>query len=143
VIKGRFVRWAAAAVIGLATVVVLPATDALAATPTCVMERDYHKMKIPSAVNSNPVCYLRQGNRGDGVMALQKALLLCNIYDRPIVVDGIFGSETYGALRYAQRVEGIGVDGIYGKETLSNIWFPARGGGCRNASGQQRGYVDN
>lgn len=76
---------------------------------------------------------LRMGSRGPSVELLQLAL------DRagfgPLETDGIFGTQTDGALRRFQRESRIAADGVAGRETHRAIlpWYT----GCRIHSVRQ------
>jgi hypothetical protein len=96
---------------------------------------------MPAARDYSITCYSWQGHTGDGVRYLQASLRYCNVYTRPISVDGIFGTDTYNALRSAQYRAGISADGVYGRKTAASIWFLSDLGGCMNMSGAHRGYV--
>jgi lysozyme family protein len=96
---------------------------------------------MPAARDYSITCYSRQGHTGDGVRYLQASLRYCNVYTHSISVDGIFGTDTYNALRSAQRTVGISADGVYGRQTAASIWFLSDLGGCTNTSGAHRGYV--
>lgn len=57
---------------------------------------------------------LRQGDRGHRVTSLQHAL---NRHRAGLIVDGIYGPATAGAVRTFQRLAGLVVDGIAGPKT--------------------------
>jgi hypothetical protein len=77
--------------------------------------------KLP-AYNSNINCQMYKGANNSGVKALQTTLNEC--YDRNLVVDGDFGTNTKNALMYAQGVERLSKDGGYGEETRNGIgWY--------------------
>ncbi|PYZ97818.1 hypothetical protein CR205_04275 [Alteribacter lacisalsi] len=58
---------------------------------------------------------LKRGDRGAGVVRLQKKLMASGVNSGP--VDGLFGVLTETALRHFQKVRRLRVDGIYGAET--------------------------
>ena len=58
---------------------------------------------------------VRTGNRGEDVKTLQTKLNALG-YDCGDV-DGIFGAKTYAAVVAFQKAMGIGVDGIVGSQT--------------------------
>ncbi len=62
------------------------------------------------------------GSRGDEVSNIQKKLKQWGYYDGK--VDGIFGYQTYKAVRYFQYKNGLKVDGVVGAETLSALGLP-------------------
>lgn len=62
---------------------------------------------------------LRDGDRGDGVAALQRLLREAG-FD-PVKIDGIFGPLTEGAVRKAQAAAGLKVDGLAGRETVAAL----------------------
>ncbi|WP_186001565.1 MULTISPECIES: peptidoglycan-binding domain-containing protein [unclassified Streptomyces] len=80
---------------------------------------------------NNVRCWMDYGSTGNGVEVLQLALKSC--YGRSIAVDGVFGSATRDALKYAQRQEGITVDGQYGEQGFRNLkWARYTQDGTRN-----------
>ena len=76
---------------------------------------------------------IRRGSRGDDVERLQTML---NNAGYSLDVDGIFGDNTYNAVRQYQRAQGLDVDGIVGR----NTWGALTGGG--SGSGSTSGVVD-
>ena len=62
------------------------------------------------------------GSRGDEVTNIQKKLKQWGYYDGK--VDGIYGYQTYKAVRYFQYKNGLKVDGVVGPETLSALGLP-------------------
>lgn len=77
---------------------------------------------------------IKRGSRGDDVERLQTML---NNAGYSLDVDGIFGDNTYNAVRQYQRAQGLGVDGIVG----TNTWGALTGGGS-GGSGNTNGVVD-
>lgn len=61
--------------------------------------------------------YLRKGNAGAAVIRFQIALNESGIKPK-VTVDGVFGNETYKALKLFQRKHRLTVDGIAGPETF-------------------------
>ncbi|ADG75764.1 Peptidoglycan-binding domain 1 protein [Cellulomonas flavigena DSM 20109] len=70
---------------------------------------------------STPDCILGKGNYGNAVWALQKALKTCEKYS--LAVDKSFGNETRDVLKKFQTKKKIEVDGIYGPETRGTMRF--------------------
>lgn len=62
------------------------------------------------------------GSRGTEVTNIQKKLKQWGYYDGK--VDGIFGYQTYKAVRSFQYKNGLKVDGVVGPETLSALGLP-------------------
>ena len=62
--------------------------------------------------------FLRQGDSGDRVKALQRDLKRSG---ESLQVDGVFGPETKKAVQNFQTNKGIGVDGVVGNETYGEI----------------------
>ncbi len=62
------------------------------------------------------------GSRGDEVVNIQRKLKQWGYYQGN--VDGIFGYQTYKAVRYFQYKNGLKVDGVVGPETLSALGLP-------------------
>ena len=77
---------------------------------------------------------IKRGSRGDDVERLQTML---NNAGYSLDVDGIFGDNTYNAVRQYQRANGLSVDGIVG----TNTWGALTGGG-NSGSGSTSGVVD-
>lgn len=74
---------------------------------------------------------LRQGERGDDVLGLQKILNRLGIRDargNPLVEDGRYGDRTFEATEAYQRANGLKVDGIAGPRTLESIGRRLPGG---------------
>lgn len=66
--------------------------------------------------------YLQHGSEGDAVAALQEAL---NNAGYELEVDGIFGDDTYAAVRDFQEQNELSVDGIAGPDTLAALGLEA------------------
>ena len=62
------------------------------------------------------------GSRGREVTEIQKRLKAWGYYKG--AVDGIYGYQTYQAVRYFQSKNGLKVDGIAGKQTLAALGLP-------------------
>lgn len=65
-----------------------------------------------------PVALLKKGNRGDGVRWVQYQL---NQRGYNLIVDGIFGDLTLGAVLDFQQKNGLVVDGLVGPATRSKL----------------------
>ncbi|WP_096225913.1 peptidoglycan-binding protein [Geobacillus sp. FJAT-46040] len=61
---------------------------------------------------------LREGSKGEDVKELQRML---NSAGYNVKVDGVYGSETEGAVRSFQKLVGISVDGIAGAQTYRSL----------------------
>ncbi len=79
---------------------------------------------VRAAANNPP---LRQGAKGDGVRALQLALIDLG-FAMPIstrngkpLPDGAFGAETQSAVIAFQRANGLVQDGVAGAHTLAEL----------------------
>jgi peptidoglycan hydrolase-like protein with peptidoglycan-binding domain len=92
-----------------------------------------HYTQIPSWMsrdgwNAHYNCVLHQGDRGDAVRALQRALNKC--YGQGLTVDGVFGPKTFTAVKNVQRRVNnyrgvnIAVDGKYGPQTRNAMQWP-------------------
>ena len=64
---------------------------------------------------------LTVGNSGEGVVKVQQALVDAGFALPRFGVDGIFGSETRGAVKQFQVVFGLLVDGVVGQETMGRL----------------------
>ncbi len=83
--------------------------------------------------------YLREGDRGDDVQALQERL--AELGYRPGTADGTFGTHTASAVLAFQKREGLTRDGIVGPEVLSRLDAP-QGAGPRSDAPGPRVEVD-
>ena len=79
---------------------------------------------VRASTNSPP---LRQGSHGDGVSALQLALIDLG-FAMPIstkkgtaLPDGVFGAETLKTVQAFQRANGLVADGIVGAHTMDRL----------------------
>ncbi|MGI5877993.1 MAG: spore cortex-lytic enzyme [Christensenellales bacterium] len=79
-------------------------------------------MEMPA--RAKPIV-LGWGDSGDNVKKVQSRLKQWGYYDGP--VDGIFGSETYEAVRLFQRRNGLVVDGKVGDQTAAAIGITLSG----------------
>ena len=57
------------------------------------------------------------GSRGDEVRRVQQKLRQWGYYDGEI--DGVYGQDTYDAVVYFQRKNGLTADGVAGSDTLA------------------------
>ena len=55
---------------------------------------------------------LKNGSKGDEVMALQKSLMAMGL--NPGTADGVFGAKTEAAVKACQEKCGVTADGIWG-----------------------------
>ncbi|GAA0902617.1 peptidoglycan-binding domain-containing protein [Virgisporangium aurantiacum] len=90
------------------------------------------------AYNSSGTCVMGKGNSGVAVRTLQGALNTC--YHAGLVVDGIFGQNTFEALKDAQDAAGVTDDGIYGPTTAGAIKFPYKRDSDGSSAGCQSRY---
>lgn len=81
------------------------------------------------------VCTLSQGNSGSGVASLQQAMKQCNGFSS-ISVDGSFGDETWFDLYLLQASLKITADGIYGSQTRGAMKFPLASDGPDTSCGR-------
>ncbi|GIG40443.1 hypothetical protein Cph01nite_22050 [Cellulomonas phragmiteti] len=81
------------------------------------------KRVVPTA-NGSTDCYLVNGNSGNGVRALQRALVYCEGYSvGSSGIDGSFGNATKSAVLAFQRSFGLTPDGQYGNQTRNWLKF--------------------
>lgn len=66
--------------------------------------------------------YLAKGQRSNDVVGLQNALNAALRTTKPLVLDGIFGPLTDGAVRQFQKRERLSCDGIAGPKTLGALF---------------------
>jgi peptidoglycan hydrolase-like protein with peptidoglycan-binding domain len=66
-------------------------------------------------------CFLKPGDRSEGVYQLQLALRYC--YRAGLAVDGYYGPQTKATVQRVQKLHGIRVDGVYGPATMrAMVW---------------------
>lgn len=70
---------------------------------------------------------LRYGSKGDGVKAMQEALIKLGF--TPGTADGKFGRGTESAVKQFQRNNGLVADGLAGSKTLTLLYTQAGGSG--------------
>jgi N-acetylmuramoyl-L-alanine amidase len=76
------------------------------------------------------------GSSGQEVVDIQSKLYNWGYYSGP--VDGLYGYNTYSAVRQFQYKNGLSVDGVAGPQTLAALGLPA---GTTTSSGTQGGAV--
>jgi len=89
---------------------------------------DGHDLKSPRFAGDPDLeaCFdneklLRIGSRGPAIEKIQQALIDAGFPLPEFGVDGIFGSETQGALQRYQRAHGLSPDGILGPITMGEL----------------------
>ncbi len=151
--KFRLLTVAATAALAVAGVLTTAtAGSAATANTPCTAAKTYNAgtqwqyiLPVSSAGSSN--CYLVQGNTGNGVKAMQRAVMYCElIWIGDSQVDGSFGPDTKNGLKNFQRGKEITVDGQYGNQTRDTLYFypgtsfPGIGNyyTCVNTAGKQQ-----
>lgn len=127
---------AAAAFLGISTLVAVPSATA-AAVPHCmdysVFEKDFSgetlRVSVPTTghQNRNMNCVLSRGDTGAGVLVLQLTLALCFT---DMVIDGVYGARMEEIVRSLQRLIGVPADGSYDPQTaraMNWAWYDADG----------------
>lgn len=66
--------------------------------------------------------YLRKGDRGEAVRAMQGALIARGCSCGKWGTDGDFGNDTYAALRAFQNRNGLVMDGEFGPESAASLY---------------------
>lgn len=117
----RTARLLTVALVGVGVMGLMPVTDASAATPECTHSSPFQGQRVPTGPGGVVRCLLRSGDSNSGVTALQDALHFC--FGKSITIDGIFGTQTRGALIAVQDEIGTDPDGIYGPDTASKMLF--------------------
>ena len=77
-------------------------------------QRDYIKLGL----KSKP---LRKGDKGNSVIYLQELINETKVLNKPLVVDGDFGSLTHAAVLIFQKTAGLIEDGIVGANTYAKL----------------------
>lgn len=108
--------------------VVTPHRESASATGT---GGDVHETRQTVPEGSDD--YLREGDRGDAVLALQTRL--AELGYRPGSIDGSFGAHTASAVLAFQKREGLTRDGIVGPEVLARLDDPRGAGPSSDAPG--------
>jgi peptidoglycan hydrolase-like protein with peptidoglycan-binding domain len=83
------------------------------------LQAELNKPKVADTKLTTGI-YLRKGNTGSAVVALQKALNKKGV-NPAITADGVFGNETVVALKAYQTDNGITADGVAGPETFNAL----------------------
>lgn len=65
-----------------------------------------------------PTSIVRKGDRGDEVRWVQTELNECGA---TLKVDGVFGDNTYKAVKAYQKAHGLEIDGIVGEKTIASL----------------------
>ncbi len=86
---------------------------------------------ISAAQHAEAAVY-RKGSTGDTVRTIQTKLKNWGYYFGS--VDGIYGSNTEGAVRKFQQKNGLGVDGVVGTQTLQALGMSAPDTGATSQS---------
>lgn len=81
----------------------------------------------------------RWGSRGPAVTEIQRRLKNWGYYKG--AVDGIYGYQTYTAVRYFQSKNGLRVDGIAGPQTLSALGINTGSGSRTYAVSKDQGLL--
>lgn len=82
-----------------------------------------------------PVCNYalsKYGSRGEEVRKIQEKLKAWGYYNGG--VDGIYGSQTFEAVKKFQRKNNLSVDGIAGPKTLQALGITSSGGSSNSSS---------
>jgi peptidoglycan hydrolase-like protein with peptidoglycan-binding domain len=105
-----------------------PSTDAAGGVAAIARRRDQSHDSLPDLVGSEhpkkKVCpiepeSLRQGDTGDDVVCLQRALVKTGAYDGE--TSGTYDYPTYQAVRHVQEDRDLFVDGVVGRETALSL----------------------
>ncbi len=106
--------------------------------------------EIRSIPSSYPGTPLRRGSSGEDVRTIQQQLnrIRVNYPAIPAIerVDGIFGTQTEGAVRAFQQIFDLAVDGVVGKRTwyrISYIYVAVKKLAELNSEGERPQYDDN
>jgi len=126
--KSKVLSTLAALAMGLGLVLVTATASSATANIPCSANRTVGSGSltrvIPTTSSGSSDCYLVQGNSGNGVRALQRALVYCEGYSvGSSGVDGSYGPATKSAVLSFQRGNGLTADGQYGNQTRNSIEF--------------------
>jgi len=80
------------------------------------------------------------GSRGEQVRRVQQKLKQWGYYDGE--TDGVFGQDTYDAVVYFQRKNGLPADGVAGKRTLAAMGIADSGGAVSPAASSHASDVE-
>lgn len=93
-----------------------------------------NQVQISDTLNKSIAALSGYGSSGDEVRNIQKRLSNWGYYDGPI--DGMYGYQTYSAVKKFQEKNGLTVDGIAGPQTLAALGLPTgQQTGSKNDSG--------
>lgn len=113
--------------------ILITTTMLLVATMFCISFRN----EISDFLGYSRAALSNYGSRGQEVIDVQAKLYNWGYYKG--IVDGIYGYETFSAVKWFQSKNGLTVDGITGPETLSALGLPTgvttSGGGGASSSG--------
>lgn len=93
--------------------------DDLADKVTAALSGEEIDTNPPKEIKDSVV--LKKGDRGQEVQEMQKMLIACGYSCGSTGADGIFGINTFIALKNFQRAEGLTVDGIYGQASRTAL----------------------
>ncbi len=99
---------------------ILIITAVLSVTVMCTTY--FYREKISNFIGFSRTALSQYGSRGQEVKNIQTRLYNWGYYKGSI--DGLYGYQTYQAVRYFQSTHGLGVDGIAGPETLAALGLP-------------------
>lgn len=127
--KNRLVTLVAAVALVFGGVVATATAGSATANTPCVTAKTFNAgtqfaWTAPTTSAGSTDCYLVQGNQGNGVKALQRALKYCEYISIGAAgVDGSYGPSTKSAVRTFQQSYSLTVDGQYGNQTRNWIRF--------------------
>jgi N-acetylmuramoyl-L-alanine amidase len=90
------------------------------------------RYSLPDTYSSNKAAFSYYGSSGQEVIDIQAKLYNWGYYNG--IVDGVFGYQTYKAVRYFQSKNGLTVDGIVGPVTLSALGLPSGQSSVKSSS---------
>jgi N-acetylmuramoyl-L-alanine amidase len=96
-----------------------------------------YRLEISDYLGYSRAALSNYGSTGQEVINIQAKLYNWGYYKG--IVDGIYGYETYSAVKYFQAKNGLAVDGVCGPQTLAALGLPTgaaapSGGGGGGAS---------
>lgn len=92
-------------------------TDGVAGSTTLTKLYSPAASPVPTATPMPSPVLLKQGDKGEAVKTMQKTLISLGYLKG--TADGVFGAQTYLALKAFQSNNGLPADGIAGEKTLS------------------------